>query len=459
MVGIDAVRGLAVIGMVFAHAGHVGEWGQELSALVGISHGHSSILFAVVAGLSLGMITGGTKPPTGPHLLQTRLRLGGRAAALLLVSGVLTILPSGLAVILASYALWFVLVMPCLRWRPKWLLVAGLLHLALGRLVADLVLAVLAVADIYPFGAPEDFVPTLFLSGTYPAAVWLGFVLVGMAIARLGIHDTTVLVRFAAAGLAAFVLASAPFVLSHGSLAPVFAAGAGMDVEAFGEEAVLLDWCLDSEAEALYPCTVAEYEEQEASFTDEESELYWVLYDELAHDEQTDFCLDTDRELLYFCTPEEYDAQQPTLSPEQQELQVELQLGLVGGAVGGYLGHSVFTLDPHSGSLFEALASGGLAVLLVAGFLLLGRNRFARAAMRPLSAVGAMALTAYAAHVVVIAYVPSEGTSNLYAGCLTLGLVVVCALWRALFVAGPLENFVGALSDRVATTPGGEGRD
>ncbi|GAB3820869.1 hypothetical protein GCM10028820_27850 [Tessaracoccus terricola] len=456
--GVDAVRGLAVVGMVFAHAGYVGEWGEELSAFVGISHGHSSILFAVVAGLSLGMITGGTNPPSGAQLLQTRLRIGGRAAALLLVSGALTILPSGVAVILASYALWFVLVLPCLRWPPKWLLVAGLLHLALGRLVADLLLAMLSLAGMYPAGSPEDFVPTLLLSGTYPAAVWLGFVLLGMAVARCGIRETRVLVRFAAAGLAAFVLASAPFVISQGSLAPIFA-GTDSFAEQEGDEGpVLQDWCLDQDAEELYPCTMAEYEEQEASFTEEDYDLYWVLYEQLPYDEQTELCLEVDRELLYWCTPEEYDEQQPLLSPEQLELQTRLQVGVLGGLFTDYASFSLFTLDPHSGSPFEAFASGGLAVFLVAGAILVGRNRIARAAMWPLSVIGSMTLTAYAAHVVVIAYVPDDATSNTYAICLTLGLVLFCAIWRALFVAGPLEYFVGAMADRTATIPGPRGR-
>lgn len=125
---------------------------------------------------------------------------------------------------------------------------------------------------------------------------------------------------------------------------------------------------------------------------------------------------------------------------------------MIGGSLEDYVEYSLFTLEPHSGSPFEAFSSGGLAVFLVAAFILAGRRRGLRTFMAPPAVVGAMALTAYAARIIVLAYVPNDGSSNLYAGLLTLGLIGVCAAWRALFTAGPLENLVGALSDRSATT-------
>lgn len=135
MRGLDAARGLAVVGMFAAHAGNPGLWGEESSALLGFAQGRSSILFAVVAGISLAMMTGGPLPPQGEDLRTARLRIGTRAAALLLVSGVVSILPSAVAVILSSYALWFVLAIPFLLMRPRSLLVMAAMHAALGSLV------------------------------------------------------------------------------------------------------------------------------------------------------------------------------------------------------------------------------------------------------------------------------------------------------------------------------------
>lgn len=81
----------------------------------------------------------------------------------------------------------------------------------------------------------------------------MGFVLIGMAMARSGIHDTRVLARF---GLAAFVLASAPCVLLAGSVAPAFAASDSAESSIWEPEGeALVDWCLDVAQEELYPCT------------------------------------------------------------------------------------------------------------------------------------------------------------------------------------------------------------
>lgn len=93
----------------------------------------------------------------------------------------------------------------------------------------------------------------------------MGFVLIGMAMARSGIHDTRVLARF---GLAAFVLASAPCLLLAGSVAPVFAASDSAESSIWEPEGeALVDWCLDVAQEELYPCTMSEYEEQANDFS------------------------------------------------------------------------------------------------------------------------------------------------------------------------------------------------
>lgn len=455
VVAIDAARGLAVVGMIFAHTGFVGVWGEDVSALIGISHGHSAILFAVVAGLSLGMISGGTAPSTG-SLLTVRMRIVGRAAALLIISGALYMLPAQVGVILASYAFWFLLALPCLRWRPKTLIIAALLHAALGIAVADWLVGALSVAGIYVYNAPEDFVPSLLFSSQFPATVWMGFVFIGMAIARCGLSHTRSLIRFAVAGLVAFVVASAPFVLQERSLAPIFA---GTDQPDYGnwpiEETALIELCLDIDSEELYPCTIADYEAQEVTFNDAQHDLYWQLYQQVPHGELVEWCLDVARTALYPCSAAELDKQLNMLTDRELQLYFQLAMELLGDTVIDYAGNYLYTLHPHSGSPFEAISSGGLAVFLVAGFLLLGRSRVVRILMAPLAAVGAMALTAYATHIAVMAYVPNEGSGNTYALWLTGAIIVGCALWRWLFVAGPLENFVAALADRFTTVGAG----
>ena len=64
--GVDLARGLAVLGMLAAHLLWLGSlsW-TEPSTWGAIVNGRSSILFATLAGVSLGLSTGGPTPPSG----------------------------------------------------------------------------------------------------------------------------------------------------------------------------------------------------------------------------------------------------------------------------------------------------------------------------------------------------------------------------------------------------------
>ena len=59
--GLDAARGLAVLGMVVAHTAVLGLWDESPTAYLGFVHGRSSILFAMIAGISLALMSGGSR--------------------------------------------------------------------------------------------------------------------------------------------------------------------------------------------------------------------------------------------------------------------------------------------------------------------------------------------------------------------------------------------------------------
>ncbi|MEK8171982.1 hypothetical protein NKH77_29430 [Streptomyces sp. M19] len=73
LVGLDLARGLAVFGMYAAHVGPDPDRGGAVGWLMELSHGRSSALFAVLAGVSLVIIAGRRTPRTG--------RSGRQAAA------------------------------------------------------------------------------------------------------------------------------------------------------------------------------------------------------------------------------------------------------------------------------------------------------------------------------------------------------------------------------------------
>src|SRR5690606_28855689 len=86
----------------------------------------------------------------------------------------------------------------------------------------------------------------------------------------------------------------------------------------------------------------------------------------------------------------------------------EQQLGDMHGQVPVDSPSWLLIASPHSGTTFEAVGAVGSS-LLVLTFCLVAAER-ARAVMYPLAAAGAMALTVYAGHILVMA---SEGMSHL----------------------------------------------
>ncbi|MFS0703327.1 heparan-alpha-glucosaminide N-acetyltransferase domain-containing protein [Cellulomonas sp. 179-A 9B4 NHS] len=109
------------------------------------------------------------------------------------------------------------------------------------------------------------------------------------------------------------------------------------------------------------------------------------------------------------------------------------------------------TADPHSASPFEVAGNTGTALLVLAVCLAVG-VRWPRA-LAPVSATGALALTAYVGHLLVIAALGTRVVwSPTTAGWLwfTGVIVVTCWAWRTWVGRGPLEWVLHAVSTRAA---------
>ncbi|WP_243738030.1 heparan-alpha-glucosaminide N-acetyltransferase domain-containing protein [Cellulomonas shaoxiangyii] len=146
-------------------------------------------------------------------------------------------------------------------------------------------------------------------------------------------------------------------------------------------------------------------------------------------------------------------------SPRVHAWLAALGLGLVvvghGGAaaVTAALGRSteLTTAEPHSSSPFEIAGNTGTALLVLAVCLAVGL-RWPRA-LAPVSATGALALTAYSGHLLVIAalgtdvvWAPTTASWLWFTGV----IVVACWAWRAWVGRGPLEWVLHAVSTRAA---------
>src|SRR3954469_12956222 len=79
--GLDVARALAVFGMLGAHFGGVpADVVASPSTWLGVVNGRSAILFAVLAGVSVALLTGRILAPAGEDLVRARIRLLVRAA-------------------------------------------------------------------------------------------------------------------------------------------------------------------------------------------------------------------------------------------------------------------------------------------------------------------------------------------------------------------------------------------
>lgn len=199
--GIDAARALAVFGMFAVHLGVLSfgllpeEQGWELHGLV---RGNSSALFAFLAGVSLALMSGRTRPVEGDPLRQVVIRILARSLLIGLLGLFLDSLAVPVAVILTYYAGFFVLALPLLRAR------AALLWAVAGTLaLVGPVVSFLLRQDLFQEGARTGAVTSFtefFLTGYYPAITFMAFVFAGMAVGRTDLTATAVRVRMAAGG-------------------------------------------------------------------------------------------------------------------------------------------------------------------------------------------------------------------------------------------------------------------
>lgn len=224
--GVDLARALAIVGMMGAHLGAASVVGvgdviwTEPETWIAVVHGRSAILFALLAGVSLALLTGGTTPPTGDGLAKARLGLVGRGLIVLGIGVVLELMGTAVLVILSVWGIVFILAVTFIQWRVKTLLItAGALAVA-GPPAA----ALLEFVNLGFSGAGSSLV-----QGFYPLSVWLVFVFTGLALGRLGLTRTRVAVWSLVTGVA---LAVAGYSL--GALARAGAFGASIK-EAFDQ--------------------------------------------------------------------------------------------------------------------------------------------------------------------------------------------------------------------------------
>ncbi|UFR03007.1 heparan-alpha-glucosaminide N-acetyltransferase domain-containing protein [Streptomyces sp. Go40/10] len=214
LVGVDLARALAVFGMYVVHIG------PPLSATDGVASwiryladGHSSVLFATLAGFSLMLIAGRREPRTGLAGRQAKARIAIRAVVLLALGTVMAMEYGGV-IILGFYGVYFLFALPLVRLRARTLaiiaatfaLVSPQLAFAITSLLTPSVQQSINAYDPL-YRLSEVGLLDLLLTGFYPALPWMSFVIAGMALGRLDLSSGTVQRRLAALGAALTVTA------------------------------------------------------------------------------------------------------------------------------------------------------------------------------------------------------------------------------------------------------------
>lgn len=219
--GIDAARGLALLGMMATHLLPTFEANADLTPTwIGLTFsGRAAALFAVLAGVGLALSTGKQVPFEGAALSAARRGIALRALVIAAVGLSLGGLEVNLAIILVHYALLFLCVLPFLglklkalcAWAAGWIVVSPVLAYLLRPwlMAAEPPLNLGHNPSWEDLSTPFPLLGDLFLTGYYPVFQWLAYLLVGLAIGRLALTKAMIPVVLLTVGIAVAALAKA----------------------------------------------------------------------------------------------------------------------------------------------------------------------------------------------------------------------------------------------------------
>lgn len=205
LTGLDAARAVAILGMIAVNVGPRGEAGLA-GLLYDLPVGRASILFVVLAGVGMSLLTRSAREPGGRLPWRTVL---WRSALLLFGGLALQELGHEVSVILAVYGVLFLLSLPLLRAPTR--LVASLAGVMVVAGPVAWIGIQLATGTRFEFADPgladdlPQVVHRVLVSGPYPVLVWCGPFLLGMVLGRAPLRERWLQRRLVLWGLVATV--------------------------------------------------------------------------------------------------------------------------------------------------------------------------------------------------------------------------------------------------------------
>ncbi|MFV0460209.1 MAG: heparan-alpha-glucosaminide N-acetyltransferase domain-containing protein [Actinomycetales bacterium] len=186
ILGIDLARGIALVAMMAAHI--VTRSPGAADAVHAMVDGRAAATFAVLAGVSVTLVTGRRTPGRWAPAARALLARAGVIAAIGLTLGLFA---EHIAVVLVNYGLLFAIAALLVPLRAPaltglaagWIVIAPQVSFALRRfpLPGD---SPGPVTSWFDLAHPVAALTQLTLTGYYPVLVWTAYLLIGMAIGR-----------------------------------------------------------------------------------------------------------------------------------------------------------------------------------------------------------------------------------------------------------------------------------
>ena len=198
--GVDAARGLALIGMFVAHVSPAVA-SVDVAALIAIADERPRLLFALTAGIGLGFISGGTRPIVDDRA-ELRRQIAVRAVILIALGMLIWATLNPLVyIILDVYGVAFLLMLPLLFLPPRTTLALGIGLLAVTPALAEAGTRTALAESVRQ--TPFRFLSDWVVGGAYPVIIWVPVMLIGLALARMDLTAPRVIGMTALVGAAA----------------------------------------------------------------------------------------------------------------------------------------------------------------------------------------------------------------------------------------------------------------
>ena len=214
VVGLDVARCIALIGMIATHALVATTPGGGVTVVQSVAGGRASALFAVLAGVSLSLMSGKRTPLSGQAWSAAAAGLAVRALVVAFIGLVLGSLGTSIAIILTYYGVLFALGIPFTRLGARslaWLAVVWCLAAPVVCHVLRMALPTPSYDSPVPsmLADPFGLMTELLFTGYYPAVPWLTYLLAGMAVGRMDLGRVGTAVRLVVVGTVVAVVAEA----------------------------------------------------------------------------------------------------------------------------------------------------------------------------------------------------------------------------------------------------------